>query len=146
MIRNPFQKKEDKPKPLFKSAFDEGVDTEKPVIPPPEIILDGGRYSIYIKNAETVKSAGERILAFFYALDPKAQKRSNNLGIKIAPSTTEGAPEGDISLKYGEKIIFIYVGDDKSPENAYRRIGYVMRGLEQPTLLKNYGLTVVERA
>lgn len=146
MIRNPFQKEESKPKPLFKSAFDDGVDTEKPKILPPEIILDGGKYSVYIKNADTVRKAGERILAFFYALDLKAQKRSNNLGIKIPASSIETTSEGDIVLKYGEKTIFIYVGEDKSPENAYRRIGYVMQGLGQPTLLKDYGIAVVERA
>jgi len=147
MIRNPFKKEEPKnKKPTFKSAYDESVDTECPRITPPEIILDGGKYAIYVKGAETAKSAGERLLTIFYLLDPKDRKRASSLGVRIPTSPLDKILEGYITLRYGDKAIYIYVGEDKSPESAYRRLGHVMQGLENKALLKNYGITVIERA
>jgi hypothetical protein len=144
VIRNPFADPNEKKKPTFKSPYDEGVDTEGPTVTPPEIILDGGRYTIYVKGASTAKEAGERLLVFFSKLDPAEHTKSKRLGINnIVPGTAPD--EGCVALRYGTHAISIYVGDDKSAEAAYRRIGYVVQGLGLKELQKKYGITVIER-
>jgi hypothetical protein len=146
MIRNPFVKEEIKKKPNFKSVYDEGVDTEAPKIQPPSIILDGGRYTIYIKETETAKAAGERLLDFFHILEGRDKQKMATRGVAALPSSPEEPEEGFVILRYGPKMLSIYVGEDKSPESAYRRLGFAIQGLGPHVLLKKYGITIVERA
>lgn len=146
MIRNPFTQEKIKKKPDFKSVYDEGVDTEAPKIQPPSIILDGGRYTIYIKAADSAKAAGERLLDFFHALESPAKRRAATLGVAAIPSSPVAPDEGFVLLRYGDRMLSIYVGDDKSPESAYRRLGFTIQGLGPNVLLKKYGITVIERA
>lgn len=143
MIRNPFAGPEEK-KPKFKSAYEDGVDTEHVPPPPPEIILDGGRFCIHLKQATSAKEAGERLLTFFHALETKDSKRSAAYGVQCVSEDYEAA-EGEVLLRYGTQAISIYTGEDLSPEAAYRRIGYVLRALQLSTLQKKLGITVVER-
>lgn len=146
MIRNPFKPDEVKKKPNFKSVYDEDVIQEVPKIHPPSIILDGGRYTIYIKAADTAKAAGERLLAFFHALEGLDKQKTSTRGVSALPSSPEEPDPGHILLRYGDKMLSIYVGENKSPESAYRRIGFAIQGLGPHVLLKKYGITIVERA
>jgi len=146
MIRNPFQKEQTKKKPDFRSVYDEGVDTERPKIQPPEIILDGGRYTVYVKNADSARTAGERLLGFFHSLEGRDRHKASLLGVDALIFPPKEPPEDCVMLKYGDKAILIYVGEDKSPESAYRRIGYTLQGLGVPAMLKTHGLSVIERA
>lgn len=146
MIRNPFVKENTKKKPDFKSVYDEGVDTEAPKPRPPEIILDGGRYTICIKNANSAKEAGERLLDFFHALEGRDSQKAATSGVATMPALEIAPEEGFVNLRYGDKMLSIYVGEDKSPESAYRRIGFAIQGLGGHVLLKKYGITVIERA
>jgi hypothetical protein len=146
MIKNPFSKETPKKKPNFKSAYDEGAITEGPINTPPSIILDGERYVIDIKNATTAKEAGERLLAFFHDLEGLEKQRVSAYGVTPLSTYPQEPEAGHILLRYGNKTISIYVGDDKSPEAAYRRIGYTIQGLGPHLLLKKHGITVTERA
>jgi hypothetical protein len=146
MIRNPFVKEEVKKKPDFKSVLKDGVNTEAPKIQPPSIVLDGGRYTIYVKATATAKEAGERLLGFFHALEGYDKQRMATRGVEALPSSPDEPENGYVLLRYGPKMLSIYVGEDKSPESAYRRIGFAIQGLGPHVLLKKYGITVIERA
>lgn len=146
MIRNPFVKEEIKKKPDFKSVLKDGVNNETPKVQPPSIVLDGGRYTIYVKAAETAKEAGERLLDFFHALEGRDKQKMTVRGVAALPSSPEEPEPGFVLLRYGSKMLSIYVGEDKSPESAYRRIGFAIQGLGPHVLLKKYGITVIERA
>jgi hypothetical protein len=139
-------KEEVKKKPNFTSVLKDGVNNETPKIQPPSIVLDGERYTIYVKATETAKAAGERLLDFFHALEDRDKQKMATRGVAALPSSPEEPEEGFVLLRYGPKMLSIYVGEDKSPESAYRRIGFAIQGLGPHVLLKKYGITVIERA
>ena len=141
-IHNPF--KTEIKKKQFESVYD-GIDTESPRVETPTITLDGGRYAINIKNSGTAREAAVQILKFIHELGPKDESRLAAYGIIKEKFSKEAPEEGCLLLRYDSLSISIYVGEDKSPESAYRRIGNAFLSLGKPELLKQHGITVTER-
>lgn len=144
-IRNPFETASKKKKKQPMQTVYDGINTESPKQEPPTVYLDGERYAISVIRTNTAKEAAVALLRFFHALEGSDVIRAHDLGVSCAPATADTPEDGCLLLRHDGLALSIYVGDDKSPEAAYRRIAYVLRGLNQPELQKKHGITVIER-
>jgi hypothetical protein len=143
-IRNPFDTGPKKKKQPLKTVYD-GINTESPKKVPPVVSLDGGRYVVNVNNAASAKDAAIVLLRFFHALEGSDVIRAQDLGVSCVPPEIDVPKESCLLLRHEGMSILVYVGDDKSPEAAYRRIAYVLLGLSKLELQKEHGITVIER-
>ena len=142
-IHNPFAKKAKREPKIDK--FDIGdLDTEN--LPPtsPKIHLDGGKYVITIKDADTVEGAIERILSLMYTVAKTHESSMNRNGVYVGPKLVS---DSERALTHKGRQLTVYAPEDCLKEEAiYRRIAYTLLGIPLKATYAKMGVEVYERS
>jgi hypothetical protein len=141
-IHNPFAKKEKKEPKIEKFAIGD-LDTDNPLPVVPKVHLDGGRYVIIIKDADTVEGAIERILSLMYTVAKTHESAMNRNGVYVGPKFVS---ESERALTHKGRQLTVYAPEDCLKEEAiYRRIAYTLLGIPLRSTYAKMGIEVYER-
>lgn len=142
-IHNPFAKKEKRDPKIEKFAIGD-LDTDVPPPLDPKVHLDGGRYVITIKNADTVEGAIERILTLMYTVAKTHESSLNRNGIYVGPKFVS---DNERALTHKGRQLTVYAPEDCLKEEAiYRRIAYALLGIPLRSTYAKMGIEVYERS
>jgi hypothetical protein len=142
-VRNPFNEPP-KPKPNFKSAFDE-IDTESGQIDKPFITLDGGSFGLVITGVKSADDAAKLLVTMITDISKEHSHFLVRHGVRIGCTVHAG----EVILKTAEGSLTVFIGEDvdkkDKEELAFRRIASTLKKLSIKEVLAKYNVRVYER-
>lgn len=141
-VHNPFAKRVPKEKKIEKFEIGD-LDTDVPIEVSPKVHLDGGRYVITIKDADSVQTAIERLLLLMYTVAKTHEKSMNLNGVYVGPKFVT---ENERALTHNGRQLTVYAPEDSIREEAiYRRLAYTLLGIPLKSVYAKMGIEVYER-